>query len=662
MSLESTALALYDQVKYDWSKDITNPPSNSLAEFDRILNQLEVYRCLEQPLHPIHRLPPELLVSVFEHATQGRSTTPFILLLVCKSWEQLALNTPTLWGEIIFDEEMPDCLENAFARVVYSKSSPLSITVKNGRVRMLQSMESILKDHWHRIAYFRWSSSRPIPQAQPALQPFLAQMGNLVALGLDYIEPDLSSFIRQYPRIRDVSVSVSSTFELNELLRAMTTSRELKSIRLLTGRNFIETQPIDTSLLLSLPIRSLLISSNVYMNGTFDLSPWLLVSQASKNISTFELHIPIDVKVLDSAQRLSIKASARTNLRTLAISGPKSLPIFDYISTVSHAALTSITLALDKDPVDIKIILRLLADLRSLEFLQWIGLLHNQSSYTFEQEVIAVFENLKYLRFEPSDASHVDAFSIIYAPVLESILINEGPWNAKPIIIDHHLTSQRLLALFEGSNSLCKLRISAIELPGWPEITLPSINKVSFSASTLKPWNFRVPSQNPLDLTVTFTGYISLSPHNLPVQLFSFVDTLQLTIKAIKSHRNTPYISNFSEILPLLPRLRVLYLPDDSGGTPHIDTLCLAILRDQEICANLESVYSPQYADWNILLRTIMSRNILRTITPTSTGPTRLTLISFPRQLHVDIFTPIQRALAGHFVGEIQPWTLPKDM
>jgi hypothetical protein len=662
MSLESATLAIFDRLKYDWSKGIENPPSETLEEFDYLLNRLEVSRSSKEPPHPIHRLPSELLVSIFEHATVARRTTPFILLLVCKSWKKMALNTSVLWGEIIFDEEMADCLENAFARVLFSKHAPLSVTIKNGRSRMLQNIESVLQDHWHRVTSFRWTSSRPTPQTPPPIQPYLTQMKNLVTLALDYIEPLLPSLIRQFPRIHDISASVSSTVELNQLLRALAMSREIKYLRLLTGRDFMEHQPIDTDLLVSIPLQSFLISSNAYMNGNFDLSPWLLASQVSTRISTFELHVPIDIKTLDSTGRLTINATEHTKLRVLSFSGPKSFPTFDYVSTVSHAALTSITLAQDKDPADIKKTLRLLSNLRSLEHLQWIGLLESHSPYTVEHEDTAVFDCLKFLRFEPTESSHIDTFSIISAPVLEVILINEGPRNTKPIRIDHPLTHQRLLSLFESSDSLCKLRTTAIEWPGWSEIALTSIYKITFATSALQSWNFVLPSQKPIDLAITFASHVSLSTSNIPIQLFSSVDTLQLTIKAVKSNPNSPYISNFSEILPLLPMLRVLFLPNDSESTPHIDALCLSILHDQEICPNLESIHSPQYADWNLLLRMIMSRNIIRTIAPTSPCPARLTSLSFPRQLHADIFTLIRRALSGHFVGKIPPWTLPTEM
>jgi hypothetical protein len=64
-------------------------------------SQLLQRSCLQNPNPPIHRLPPELIGSIFEHAS---SSTPwdqsYEILLVCRQWHNIALSLQSLWCHI----------------------------------------------------------------------------------------------------------------------------------------------------------------------------------------------------------------------------------------------------------------------------------------------------------------------------------------------------------------------------------------------------------------------------------------------------------------------------------------------------------------------------------------------------------------------------------
>ncbi|EEB97385.1 hypothetical protein MPER_03306, partial [Moniliophthora perniciosa FA553] len=63
----------------------------------------EKYRCL---LSPVHRLPPEILTSIFGYCCERNDLTleeppPAMLLsMICGRWRELVLSTPSLWASI----------------------------------------------------------------------------------------------------------------------------------------------------------------------------------------------------------------------------------------------------------------------------------------------------------------------------------------------------------------------------------------------------------------------------------------------------------------------------------------------------------------------------------------------------------------------------------
>ncbi|KDR82765.1 hypothetical protein GALMADRAFT_847101 [Galerina marginata CBS 339.88] len=92
---------------------------------------------------PVLRLPSELLSSIFtigvlEMGDEDPIMVP-TLMLVCRYWAEVALNTPVLWAKISVSPH--DSLEKARRRLMRSKSCPLDITVNFGpRIEYVQSV------------------------------------------------------------------------------------------------------------------------------------------------------------------------------------------------------------------------------------------------------------------------------------------------------------------------------------------------------------------------------------------------------------------------------------------------------------------------------------------------------------------------------------------
>lgn len=56
---------------------------------------------------PIKRLPPELLSRMFELAAREHQNLPWRISLVCRSWREVALATPSLWSNISIGHILP---------------------------------------------------------------------------------------------------------------------------------------------------------------------------------------------------------------------------------------------------------------------------------------------------------------------------------------------------------------------------------------------------------------------------------------------------------------------------------------------------------------------------------------------------------------------------
>ncbi|XP_006462554.1 hypothetical protein AGABI2DRAFT_206955 [Agaricus bisporus var. bisporus H97] len=109
---------------------------NSLdAQMARLMTQRQALKSqLEQEVRlqsPVIRLPSELLSSIFVIGVLGMGDEDPImvptLMLVCRYWEQVALDTPKLWAKVTISPHDP--IDKARRRLERSKSCPLDVTV-----------------------------------------------------------------------------------------------------------------------------------------------------------------------------------------------------------------------------------------------------------------------------------------------------------------------------------------------------------------------------------------------------------------------------------------------------------------------------------------------------------------------------------------------------
>ncbi|KAJ3562120.1 hypothetical protein NP233_g9776 [Leucocoprinus birnbaumii] len=147
LSIHSSRPLLLLQTRTDSDAYVPRPmPQGKISSLREAINNLDTQMAdlmtqrqvlksqLEQEVRlqsPVIRLPSELLSSIFVMGVLGMGDgDPIIvstLMLVCRYWAEVALNTPVLWAKINVSPHNP--LEKARRRLQRSKSCPLDITV-----------------------------------------------------------------------------------------------------------------------------------------------------------------------------------------------------------------------------------------------------------------------------------------------------------------------------------------------------------------------------------------------------------------------------------------------------------------------------------------------------------------------------------------------------
>lgn len=79
--------------------------------------------------HPFHTLNTDVLLEVFSHYVAMQENGIFILMLVSKKWESLALKTPSLWEWIFINTQDPECAEKAFVHLSLLRDCSPKITL-----------------------------------------------------------------------------------------------------------------------------------------------------------------------------------------------------------------------------------------------------------------------------------------------------------------------------------------------------------------------------------------------------------------------------------------------------------------------------------------------------------------------------------------------------
>ncbi|KAM6494371.1 hypothetical protein JOM56_010732 [Amanita muscaria] len=112
-------------------RDALHSIDSQMASLMRQKNELEAR--LERAVRsqsPVHRLPGELLSSMFVTAVLGAEGNPVMistLMSVCRHWSEVALNTPILWAKITISQH--HSLERTRRSLHRSKSIPLDVVI-----------------------------------------------------------------------------------------------------------------------------------------------------------------------------------------------------------------------------------------------------------------------------------------------------------------------------------------------------------------------------------------------------------------------------------------------------------------------------------------------------------------------------------------------------
>lgn len=170
---------------------------------------------------PVHRLPCEILSSIFVIGVQEADDPLMVstLMLVCRYWADVAINTPVLWSTIAVSTH--DSLEKARRKLERSKSCPLDITVNFGPRQeqsggvtesVIHAMDLVSPALW-RTKSFRLSVPNR-PQAHAALlrcredAPLLEIFSIQIFHSMQddhYSHPPLPLFNGHTPRLRSCS-------------------------------------------------------------------------------------------------------------------------------------------------------------------------------------------------------------------------------------------------------------------------------------------------------------------------------------------------------------------------------------------------------------------------------------------------------------------------
>ncbi|KXN88298.1 hypothetical protein AN958_07757 [Leucoagaricus sp. SymC.cos] len=224
----------------DEINDLDSQMANLMSRRQALKAQLEREVRLQSP---VIRLPSELLSSIFIMGVLGMGDgDPIIvptLMLVCRYWAEVALNTPVLWAKITVGPHDP--IEKARRRLERSKSCPLDITVNFGsRIdypfsvseQVMTAMDLFRPALWRTRTFSLSVPNRS--QVHAALlqwkddAPLLESLSVHISHSIQedhQATPTAPSFIGRTPRLRSCSFT---SFNFGWDLRLLTNLRVLK--------------------------------------------------------------------------------------------------------------------------------------------------------------------------------------------------------------------------------------------------------------------------------------------------------------------------------------------------------------------------------------------------------------------------------------------------
>ena len=203
--------------------DLREALSSLESKMASLMNERELLeKSLEQAVRlqaPVQRLPSELLASIFTIGVLGADEEDTLMLsnvmLVCRYWADVAMNTPVLWSRVVVSDHVS--LDKARRRLARSKSVPLHVDInfspqmdsRGGTTEtIIHAMDILYPSIW------RWKSfqlSVPTrPQAHAALSrckdkaPMLEVLQVRVFNSMQddhYAPPPLPLFDGHFPRL-----------------------------------------------------------------------------------------------------------------------------------------------------------------------------------------------------------------------------------------------------------------------------------------------------------------------------------------------------------------------------------------------------------------------------------------------------------------------------
>jgi F-box-like len=203
--------------------DLREALSTLESKMASLMNERErLERSLEQAVRlqaPIQRLPSELLASIFTIGVHGAGEEDTLMLsnivLVCRYWADVAMNTPVLWSHVAVSNHVS--LDKARRRLSRSKSVPIHVDINfspqmDGRggttEAIILAMDILYPSIWRWKSFQLSVPTRPQAHAAlsrckekaPMLQIFQVRVFNSMQDD-HYSPPPLPLFDGHFPRL-----------------------------------------------------------------------------------------------------------------------------------------------------------------------------------------------------------------------------------------------------------------------------------------------------------------------------------------------------------------------------------------------------------------------------------------------------------------------------
>ena len=117
-------------------------------EFNSLLREARAIDRVINP-HPIMRMPVDILCKIFEMAARADPNAPLLLMMTCKAWKRLVIETPKLWSDIRIDVDNDGALKTLQRSLLWSKNGPLDVAI-TGKCAPDEIVNG-LTPHVHRI-------------------------------------------------------------------------------------------------------------------------------------------------------------------------------------------------------------------------------------------------------------------------------------------------------------------------------------------------------------------------------------------------------------------------------------------------------------------------------------------------------------------------------